>query len=1133
MKSHLSMALDGFITHISHLVVGRRLFLVLLGYAAIATGQPVSAADCVPPPSGLVSWWRGENSTADAADGNNGTIAGTGTVTYGPGVVGQAFVFDGTHRDRVNLRNPTNLRLEDFTLEAWVKRSSPTVTSFDVLGADGSVSGDGAVIFGYGRGGYGFGLANNGRMFLSRIDLDGLFSVPLVTDTNWHHLAVTKSGVSAVFYVDGVAQATPAYVHPASYTFDDGTCVCSAAVSIGSRGDARGGTFFGMIDEPAVFNRALTASEIQAIYNAGSAGKCVPTPPPACVPAPTGLVSWWQGENNSVDAAGSNEGTNMGNVTGVRLGNPASLQLQTFTIELWAKRASTNRASVPLIYDNGAFLHYGDLGYGFGPHNDGRLVLTKVGVGGVYSSALRITDTNFHHVAVTKIGSSVTFYVDGVAEVAAPYDPGFVFNTPVAIGARGTDMAASFLGTIDELAVYSRALSGAEIQAIYNAGVAGKCLLSLAPIITAQPQNQTRVIGQTATFNVVATGPAPLSYQWRLGGSSLNGATNSSLVLLDVQPANAGTYSAVVSNSAGIATSSNAVLTVIPPPPCVSAASGLVGWWRGEHSTADAAGGNNGTWAGFGNTNSYGPGVVGQAFVFDGTHRDRVDLGNPTNLRLEDFTLEAWVKRSSPTVTSFDVLGADGSVSGDGAVIFGYGRGGYVFALANNGRMILSRTDLDGLISTPLVTDTNWHHLAVTKSGLDAVFYVDGVAQATPAYVHPASYTFDDGNCVCSAAVSIGSRGDARGGTFYGMIDEPAVFNRALSAGDILAIYAAGSTGKCKEPPVILTQPVSQKVTVGLNATFSVVASGTPQLRNQWRFDGDDIAGATDSTFSFTISDTSGGLYSVRVTNGFGSVLSSNALLVVNHPPVADAGATPLLFISPNGTNSPVVLNGSRSLDPDGDLLHYAWYETGVTNPVATGVVAVVMLPVGAHPLELVVNDGLATGTNAITVEVITTAQAVERLAAVVRDDVSRAQPLIATLSAALASLDRSNPTAAINQLQAFQNQLRARVMPLDPALAERFIQTAQEIVDQLIGATSSTSVGGAARFKALVRQANGKTRMQFEGAAAKLYIIEASADLVNWEKIGVATEKDMGTFEFEDTKSGTISTRFYRIVSP
>jgi hypothetical protein len=107
-----------------HLIPAALLFATLQIDAA--------AAGCAPAPAGLVSWWRGENSTTDAVGGNNGTIAGTGTVTYGPGVVGQAFVFDGTHRDRLDLGNPVSLQLQDFTLEAWVKRSSPTVTAYEI-----------------------------------------------------------------------------------------------------------------------------------------------------------------------------------------------------------------------------------------------------------------------------------------------------------------------------------------------------------------------------------------------------------------------------------------------------------------------------------------------------------------------------------------------------------------------------------------------------------------------------------------------------------------------------------------------------------------------------------------------------------------------------------------------------------------------------------------------------------------------------------------------------------------------------------------------------------------------------------------------------------------------------------------
>lgn len=241
----------------------------------MVSGAQAQETSCTPAPPGLVSWWQGESSTADVVGGNDGTIAGAGLVTYGPGVVGQAFVFDGTHRDRIDLGNPATLHLQDFTLEAWVKRSSPTVTSFDVLGADGSDCGDGACIIGYGRGGYILAVANNGRLILSRTDIDGITSTPLLTDTNWHYVAVTKAGTNAVFYLDGQPQATPPYVENGPYTFDDGTCSCNAAIAVGSRGDARGGTFYGAIDEPAIFNRALSPGEVQSIYAAGSAGMCV------------------------------------------------------------------------------------------------------------------------------------------------------------------------------------------------------------------------------------------------------------------------------------------------------------------------------------------------------------------------------------------------------------------------------------------------------------------------------------------------------------------------------------------------------------------------------------------------------------------------------------------------------------------------------------------------------------------------------------------------------------------------------------------------------------------------------------------------------------------------------------------
>ena len=184
------------------------------------------------------------------------------------------------------------------------------------------------------------------------------------------------------------------------------------------------------------------------------------------------------------------------------------------------------------------------------------------------SSSVSITDTNLHHVAVTKVGSTVVFYVDGVAYPAAAYNPGFTFSTAAAIGARGDTFDDSFLETIDELSIYNRSLSGAEIQGIVSAGGSGKCLVAFPAFIVTQPANKTVLVGGNTTFSVTAGGTPPFSYQWRSNGTSIANATNATLALVNVQASQAGNYAVEVSNAA-LATpvlSSNATLTVTYPP---------------------------------------------------------------------------------------------------------------------------------------------------------------------------------------------------------------------------------------------------------------------------------------------------------------------------------------------------------------------------------------------------------------------------------------------------------------------------------------------------------------------------------------------------------------------------------------
>ncbi|MDB6125051.1 MAG: hypothetical protein JWQ71_4044 [Pedosphaera sp.] len=88
-------------------------------------------------------------------------------------------------------------------------------------------------------------------------------------------------------------------------------------------------------------------------------------------------------------------------------------------------------------------------------------------------------------------------------------------------------------------------------------------------------------------------------------------------------------------------------------------------------------------------------------------------------------------------------------------------------------------------------------------------------------------------------------------------------------------------------PPAITTQPQSLEKSVGENASFSVIATGTGPLKYQWLFNGTNIYGATTNSYTRSnvqISDA--GNYAVVVTNSVGSVLSSNAVLTVNTLPL-------------------------------------------------------------------------------------------------------------------------------------------------------------------------------------------------------------------------------------------------------
>src|SRR5262249_20167026 len=146
-------------------------------------------------------------------------------------------------------------------------------------------------------------------------------------------------------------------------------------------------------------------------------------------------------------------------------------------------------------------------------------------------------------------------------------------------------------------------------------------------------------------------------------GIDIQGATNSTLLLPNLQFAQAGNYTVTVMNSYGSIQSSNAVLIVQTRPPCAALPDSAIGWWQGEGDGADQLKGNDGILIGH---VTFGPGRVRQGFFFGG-NGDAVSLGNPADLHVQNLTIEAWIRRGSSTLVSYG--------SGGNGVLFGFGSG--------------------------------------------------------------------------------------------------------------------------------------------------------------------------------------------------------------------------------------------------------------------------------------------------------------------------------------------------------------------------------------------------------------------------------------------------------------------------
>jgi len=263
----------------------------VLALAACAAWVQVGLApaqDCLPPPAGLVGWWRAEGDALDSVGGNNGVFYDNDDTGLYAGKVGTAFTFGPNNSLGVQVASPEGLSFaNNFSFGAWFYEPNGLWLYQQTYGGP---PGDVGIILRK-EGEYDLAILGDNTLRVSLANtspgLNGVDTGVAVPVNQWNHvMAVYDQSVLSV-YLNG------ALVFNLACTGDIVPRAPGLNFCIGSdqEGDA---PFLGQIDEVAVWNRPLGSDEVAALYAAGSAGMCPPTqPPPLGAAADGSLDTTW------------------------------------------------------------------------------------------------------------------------------------------------------------------------------------------------------------------------------------------------------------------------------------------------------------------------------------------------------------------------------------------------------------------------------------------------------------------------------------------------------------------------------------------------------------------------------------------------------------------------------------------------------------------------------------------------------------------------------------------------------------------------------------------------------------------------------------------------------------------------
>ncbi|MCI0748014.1 MAG: immunoglobulin domain-containing protein [Verrucomicrobia subdivision 3 bacterium] len=422
----------------------------------------------------------------------------------------------------------------------------------------------------------------------------------------------------------------------------------------------------------------------------------------------------------------------------------------------------------------------------------------------------------WYFVAIVADGTSVSIYINGVERAhqtggfpSASSSSGFNIGGGGIFGSSGD----YFTGLVEDVAIFNTAFSAEQVRDLYTVAVG-----VLPPSILTRPRSQSLYAGRTARFTASGIGGAsPLTFQWQHASTNISdsgtisGATSSSLTINNVTAANAGDYQLIISNAAGSITSSVVTLTIVAPTgnqyeSGVMALNPLAYWRLNELADPsqggvlahDYAGGFAGT---YGNAAQNGFNGIAGPRPSDGltafeTSNTALQSGNGVadswvtlpalNLNTNAVSFTMWIKPNGPQADYAAIFmtrsGTEAGLGYGGS--FSANAGQLIYTWNNNSTW----TFVSGLTIPP----NQWSFIAAVIEPAKATLYLyNATAQLS------ATNTIAHGTETWGGDARIGGDPSGADRTFGGIIDEVAVFHRALTPAQILNLYNGA-------PPVTL-----------------------------------------------------------------------------------------------------------------------------------------------------------------------------------------------------------------------------------------------------------------------------------------------------------------------------------------